>query len=151
MISSGFECNWKSFKRWAIEITEKELSSLLWHLTDAYFLVSWIVESFPNRLKVQMIKMVYLNELISLEKNDAENKKSENEHIRNALAHDNYIILAWVDQILLRDGYSRSNDIWNWEKLYKLSKLYENTFKAMDEYMKNVNLNISWRIKSVNN
>jgi hypothetical protein len=41
-----------------------------------------------------MIKIVYLNELIPLQKSGKKGRKSEEEHIRNALAHDNYTILA---------------------------------------------------------
>jgi hypothetical protein len=46
-----------------------------------------------------------------------------------------------VDQIVLRDGYSRGDDRWNRERIYKLSELYENTYKAMDDNMKNIKLN----------
>lgn len=137
LVHCGFAYDGKVYKKWDIEFSLEEISDFCGNVTDVYFSVKEIVRCFPNRLKVQLIKMVYLNELISLEKGSKWCEMSERERIRNALAHDNYIILAWVDQILLRDGYVRSEDKWSWEKLYKLSELYESTYKAMDENLKN--------------
>ena len=133
----GFVFDGNIYKKWNIEFSWKDISDFCGNVTDVYFSVKEIVRCFPNRLKVQLIKMVYLNELIPLEKGNKWCEMSERERIRNALAHDNYIILAWIDQILLRDGYVRSEDKWRWEKLYKLSELYESTYKAMDENLKN--------------
>ena len=144
LMKCGFKDEWDIFQKWEIKITLEELVNLCYFTCGDYFAISWIIETFPNRLKVQMIKMVYLNELIPLQKSGKKGRKSEEEHIRNALAHDNYTILAWVDQIVLRDGYSRGDDKWNRERIYKLSELYESTYKAMDDNMKNIKLNFDW-------
>jgi len=148
LANCGFKFDWNVFKKWEIEIEFKEVVNLCTFFCDDYFAINWIIGSFPNWLKVQMIKMVYLNELIPipLQESGKNGKKSERERIRNALAHDNYTILAWVDQIVLRDGYSRSDDKWNRERIYKLSELYESTYKIMDENMKNTKIKVNWGI-----
>ena len=60
-------------------------------------------------------------------------KKPIRERIRDALSHHSYIILEWVDDIVLRDGYKKKTDSWDREATFSLSELFESTFKEINE------------------
>jgi len=60
-------------------------------------------------------------------------KKPTRERIRDALSHHTYILLEWVDDIVLRDWYDKKTDTWAREATFSLSKLFESTYKELDK------------------
>ena len=117
-------------------------------LCDHYHVICNVVKLFPNWLRLQLIKLVYVNEQVSLQDDNVQwliskidttedeqghGKKSIRERIRDALSHHSYIILEWVDDIVLRDGYKKKTDSRDREATFSLSKLFESTFKEINE------------------
>lgn len=111
-------------KKWDFQIEDESIHQIIVYLTSNYTEIKKCIDMFPNRLKIQFIKSVYLNKLIPLD-------NEEKEHIRNALAHNRYTILPWIEDINLRDTYDKNNDTYTREENYNLSDLYEKTYKEM--------------------
>ena len=113
-----------------------------------YYAVNNMVKLFPNRLKLQLIKLVYVNEQVLLQDENVKwliskvdtstdenwlGKKPTRERIRDALSHHTYILLQWVDDIVLRDWYDKKTDTWVREATFSLSELFESTFTELDK------------------
>ncbi len=135
-------------KKWIIEIKTSNIDDVCGALNSYYFIGCQIAESFPDWLKIQFVESVYVNELISLKNDDVpwlvggwmrkQNDKFTNrEHVRNAFVHNNYTMLHWVDEIVLRDGYDKRTDTREREETISLPKLYEETHKEMVHNMEN--------------
>ena len=142
------EWNTISFKKWNIKIEESSLLNGVYMLCDHYHVISNVVKLFPNWLRLQLIKLVYVNEQVSLQDENVEwliskidatedeqwnGKKTIRERIRDALSHHSYIILEGVDDIVLRDGYKKRTDSRDREATFSLSELFESTFKEINE------------------
>ena len=128
----SFNFNGHTFKNWNKIITFNEI----WFLMDTLMrdninIKNWILE-FPNRLRVQMLKTIYINGLIKWP--DPE----EDRHIRNSLTHNEYTILQWIDRIILRDGYDKKNNRYSREKVYDLKDFSDTTYQEMTD-QNNVN------------
>lgn len=128
----SFNFNGYTFKNWNKIITFNEI----WFLMDTLMrdninIKNWILE-FPNRLRVQMLKTIYINGLIKWP--DPE----EDRHIRNSLTHNEYTILQWIDRIILRDGYDKKNNRYSREKVYDLKDFSDTTYQEMTD-QNNVN------------
>ena len=127
-----FKDNWfifneKNQSREKGNITIKKETFGLYYATryEVYNLIEHNIKIFPNWLKMQFIKIAYINQLIPVE-------DAESEHIRNALAHNRYILLDWVDDVLLFDTYDKGSDSHDRENIYSLSKIYEDTYNKMN-------------------
>ena len=122
------------FEKWNKKITFDEIWLLIDLLmTENININNWILE-FPNRLRVQILKTIYINELIAWP--DPE----EDRHIRNSLTHNNYTILQWVDKIILRDGYNKKSNKYSREKIYDLKKFSDSKYQEMLD-QNNINKN----------
>jgi len=136
------------YKKWNIKVEETSLCYWIYDLCEHYYVINNAIKLFPNWLRLQLIKLVYVNEQVSLQNENVvwlisksditENEKGEckkpmGERIRDALSHHTYIILEWVDDIILRDGYDKKTDSWAWEATFSLSKLFENTFNELSK------------------
>lgn len=120
------------FKNWNKTITFDEIWLLIDLLmTENININNWILE-IPNRLRVQMLKTIYINGLITWP--DSE----EDRHIRNSLTHNNYTIFQWVDKIILRDGYNKKSNRYNREKIYDLKSFSDSKYQEM-LYQNNIN------------
>ena len=136
------------FKKWDVVIETNNIYRAIDELQTHYYVISNMVKLFPNWLRLQLIKLVYINEQVSLQDENVEwlvskmdatedehgkGKKPIRERIRDALSHHSYIILEWVDDIVLRDGYKKKTDSRDRETTFSLSKLFESTFKEISE------------------
>ena len=54
------------FKKWNVKIEESSLMNGVYMLCDHYHVISNMVKLFPNWLRLQLIKLVYVNEQVSL-------------------------------------------------------------------------------------
>lgn len=117
----------KTFENDNFEIGIDSISLILSSLQIDFLKIKYSIEMFSNWLKLQFIKSVYTNELIPL-------NTEEREHIRNALAHNRYITLPWVEDVILSDSYK--NGIYEREEMYNLSKIYKETYDEMVHIMK---------------
>lgn len=139
----SFDRNEYVFKNWNKKITTYEIWLIIDILKDEDININnWILE-FPNRLRVQMLKTIYINGLIKWPDED------EDRHIRNSLTHNEYTILQWVNKIILRDGYDKNNNTYNREKIYNLevfsseaykNMLNNNNINSVTEYEKNAEI-----------
>lgn len=136
------------FKKWNIKIDINHLYGWISELCSHYYVISNMVKLFPNWLRLQLIKLVYVNEQVSLQNDNVEwliskvdvtedeqgnGKKPIRERIRDALSHHSYIILEGVDDVVLRDWYKKKTDSWDREATFSLSELFESTFKEINE------------------
>ena len=147
------------FKKWNWKIKISNIYEVCWALNSHYYFGCQVAESFPDWLKIQFIESVYVNELITLQNNNApwliwswsrnpNDEFTNREHVRNALVHNNYTMLHWVDEIVLRDWYNKNTDTWEREETINLPKLYEETYKEM---VVNMNKDAGMRIRIINN
>jgi hypothetical protein len=88
-----------------------------------YISNKFILENTVNTLKALYVYNYYINDPSFVPLWNVQSIP-EREHIRNAFAHCNYLILPWSNDILLKDP-SKRHDTWDWEKLYNLNYLYE--------------------------
>ena len=113
---------------------------MLWNL---YLELKKCIELLPNRLRLKFIESVYANGLIPMDSGtvpwmneewvkDPNDKFTNREHVRNALVHNHYMMLPWIDKIILRDGYNKKNDSWNREKVINLPELFKETYNEMN-------------------
>lgn len=136
------------YKKWNLKIDVSAICAWIYETRNHYYVVSNVVKLFPNRLRLQLIKLVYVNEQVSLQDENVEwliskvdtsigengeGKKTTRERIRDALSHHTYTLLQWVDDIVLRDWYEKKTDSWMREATFSLSKLFESTFRDIDE------------------
>ena len=59
------------------------------------------------------------------------------------MVHNQYTHLHWVKNIIMRDWYDKRSNSWNWEKVYDLKDLYDDSYKKFKEYIDNQMLKIS--------
>lgn len=132
----------------SLEIDGGNIIEVCMALSGYYFLGCQLAETFPNWLKIQFIESVYVNELISLKSDNVpwlvwsgikkpNDKFTNRDHVRNALVHNNYTMIHWVDEIVLRDWYNKKTDTWEREETINLPQLYEETYKEMAYNMDN--------------
>ena len=136
------------YRKWDMKIELSAIYAWIDEMRNHYYVVSNAVKLFPNRLRLQLIKLVYVNEQVSLQDENVEwliskvdtsidengiGKKPTRERIRDALSHHTYTLLQWVDDIVLRDWYDKKTDSWAREATFSLSKLFESTFRDIDE------------------
>lgn len=134
-----------SYKKWKLEINGHNVRNVIGDLNSIYFSFMQTAKTLPNWFRIQFIKSVYINQLVSLKDDTVPwlrwkpnwGEFTNRERVRNALIHNNYIMLYWVDEILLRDGYDKKTDSWAWEEIIDLSQLYEETYKEMIHNMGN--------------
>ena len=136
------------YKKWDVKVDFTSICNWVASARAHYYAVNNMVKLFPDRLRLQFIKMVYVNEQVPLQYENVEwliskvdtsidenwmGKKPTRERIRDALSHHTYILLEWVDDIVLRDWYDKKTDTWAREATFSLSKLFEGTYKELDE------------------
>lgn len=133
-------------KKWNVKVNLIYIQALIDGLYSLYYLIDSMIKLFPNRLRLQLIKLAYVTQQVSLSDENlnwliskvdisekAKNKITTRERIRNSLSHHTYIILEGVDDIILRDWYKKKTDSWDREATFNLSKLFESTFKEINE------------------
>lgn len=139
------------FDNWNIKITEKELAHLGVLAANTWRIYHYLFDEFPNWLRIQYIKLVYttiLSNNNSWNTNDTWNTDdswnttrsrvfTEEERIRDAMVHNQYTHLHWVKNIIMRDWYDKRSNSWNWEKVYDLKDLYDDSYKKFKEYIDN--------------
>ena len=52
---------------------------------------------------------------------------SEEERIRDAMIHNQYTQLHRLKDVIFRDWYNKKTNSWEWEKVYNLADLYEDS------------------------
>ena len=112
---------------------------------DTWRTTRYDIEWFPTRIRIQLMRMIYanipLNKLLEIEKKEnlsTENelnwkKITDEEHIRNAFAHNTYTFLHWVDYILLRDWYNKKDNSWSWEKKLNINEWLDKSFTLIQK------------------
>ena len=136
------------YKKWDITIDLESICNWIFSVCTQYYIVNEMVQAFPNWLRTQLIKMVYVNEQVSLQDENVEwliskvdtsinengvGKKPTRERIRDALSHHTSTQFNGIDEIVLRDWYDKKTDSWAREATFSLSQLFESTFRDLDE------------------
>jgi len=152
-------------EKWDINIPSVCIQAVIDKLSSHYYVINNMIKLFPSWLRIQLIKMVYVNEQISLqdenvcwliskldtsEDEEGKGKKTIRERIRDALSHHTYILLEWVDNIILRDWYDKKTDSWSREATFSLSKLFENTFKEIEKNSNSIVSSFPFLLESLN-
>jgi hypothetical protein len=148
----GFEFKWtkdnpfeRDFVKWDIKITGKELTQLGADAVNTWMILHYLLDEFPNWLRLQYIKLVYTTILPNTTTWNADDLWNtvrtrvftEEERIRDAMVHNQYTHLHWVKNIIMRDWYDKRSNSWNWEKVYNLKDLYDDSYKKFKDYIDN--------------
>lgn len=133
-------------EKWDVKVNIINIWTLIGGLYSLYYLIDNMIKLFPNRLRLQLVNLAYVNQQVSLSDENVDwliskvdvsekskRKITTRERIRNSLSHHTYLILEWVDDIILCDWYKKKTDSWDREATFNLSKLFESTFKEINE------------------
>ena len=136
------ENKWE-FTNWNTTFTTREFAMICGNISTIWVEFHYLFDEFPNWLRLQYIKLVYttiLSNTANWNSNDSWNTVrtrafTEEERIRDAMVHNQYTHLHWVKNIIMRDWYDKRSNSWNWEKVYNLKDLYDDSYKKFKDYI----------------
>lgn len=134
----GFKYDKKNneYKKWDLIFTVPDFFGIYRILVEYWTDCRYTIGSFQNRLKIMFTKIVYIscfNKFLDVN-SGVEWQISEAEHTRNALVHNTYTLLDWIDYILLRDWYNKKTNSWSREKKISINDIYQ---KCVNVVIKN--------------